>query len=262
MQPCSPPFSLLQPRRLMDLNLISLAAVAVLFAATLARATFGFADALVAMPLLSMLDGISIATRFVALTSLTMAIFIVAMDWRHVDFGSVWQLVVAACFGIPLGVYYLQALDSRYVNALLGLLVLSFAIYTLAKPPLGELTGRWWAWPFGFAAGILGGAYNTHGPPLVIYGALRKWPPQRFRATMQAYSVLACLAVICSHALQGLWQPAVFRLYLTALPALLLAMALGTWLNRRLRDRSFGRWLCYLLILLGAMLLISALRSQ
>jgi hypothetical protein len=26
-----------------------------------------------------------------------------------------------------------------------------------------------------------------NGPPLVIYGALRRWTPERFRATLQGY---------------------------------------------------------------------------
>ena len=44
---------------------------------------------------------------------------------------------------------------------------------------------------FGFFAGILGGAYNTNGPPVVIYGSLRKWSPATFRATLQGYFFMA-----------------------------------------------------------------------
>ena len=33
-----------------------------------------------------------------------------------------------------------------------------------------------------------------NGPPLVIYGALRRWSPQHFRATLQGYFLPASLA--------------------------------------------------------------------
>ena len=46
---------------------------------------------------------------------------------------------------------------------------------------------------FGFAAGILGGAYGMNGPPLVVYGGLRRWQPTQFRAMLQGYFLIAIL---------------------------------------------------------------------
>ena len=43
-----------------------------------------------------------------------------------------------------------------------------------------------------------------NGPPLVIYGALRRWSPQYFRATLQGYFLPATLAGLIGYAATGL----------------------------------------------------------
>jgi len=52
-----------------------------------------------------------------------------------------------------------------------------------------------------------------NGPPLVVYGTLRRWPPDQFRATLQSYFLPASLAGLGGYWLAGLWVPAVTRFY-------------------------------------------------
>jgi uncharacterized protein len=115
------------------------------------------------------------------------------------------------------------------------------------------------AWMFGFAAGILGGAYGMNGPPLVVYGSLRRWAPGHFRATLQAYFLPASILGMAGYAAAGLWTRDVTRYYLTSLPAIIVAIVLGRAVNRRL---SAGRFLVVVnvaLAALGLALLLQAL---
>jgi hypothetical protein len=57
-----------------------------------------------------------------------------------------------------------------------------------------------------------------NGPPLVIYGTLRQWSPEQFRATRQGYFLPAGLLGVGGFWLAGLWTPAVTRDYLWSLP--------------------------------------------
>ena len=50
-----------------------------------------------------------------------------------------------------------------------------------------------WLIGSGFCSGILGGAYGMNGPPLAVYGSLRRWSPQHFRATLQGYFLPASI---------------------------------------------------------------------
>ena len=72
---------------------------------------------------------------------------------------------------------------------MLGLVLVAFGLYNIIRPKLPTPGSEKLSYVFGFVAGILGGAYNTNGPPAVIYGALRDWSPESYRATLQEYFI-------------------------------------------------------------------------
>jgi hypothetical protein len=43
-----------------------------------------------------------------------------------------------------------------------------------------------------------------NGPPLVIYGSMRRWSPQHFRATLQGYFLPASIIGMSGYRLAGL----------------------------------------------------------
>ena len=70
---------------------------AIVFLATLVRSTFGFGDALVAMPLLTLLVvPMEVATPIVAVASAVVAIWVSIQDWR------VMANAPSTCFTPPL----------------------------------------------------------------------------------------------------------------------------------------------------------------
>jgi uncharacterized membrane protein YfcA len=163
--------------------------------------------------------------------------------------------------GIPLGLLLLTKVPEPVVKAVLGLVIVAFSAWSLAGRRPVELQDDRLAWPFGFAAGILGGAYGMNGPPLAVYGTLRRWPPERFRATLQGYFLPASLTGMLGYALIGLWTLDVTRLYLLSLPVAAAAIFLGRAVNRRLNARSFLVYVHAGLIAIGVVLLAQALRS-
>ena len=115
------------------------------------------------------------------------------------------------------------------------------------------------AWVFGFVAGILGGTYGMNGPPLVIFGSLRRWSPEHFRATLQGYFLPASLIGMAGYWLDGLWVPAVTRYFFLSLPVALAAVLLGRGINQRMRAHTFIRYVHVGLLGVGMMLLMQAL---
>jgi uncharacterized membrane protein YfcA len=124
---------------------------------------------------------------------------------------------------------------------------------------LVELKTDHLAWVFGLSAGVLGGAYGMNGPPLVVYGALRRWSPEHFRATLQGYFLPASLLGMAGYWLTGLWVPAVTRYYLLSLPLALPAVFLGRVVNQHLDGRRFLRYVHGGLLVVGTVLLIQSL---
>ena len=145
-------------------------------------------------------------------------------------------------------------------NWSLGILVILFSLYNLADRylkiiDLNRVSGSSRiAYLFGFVAGIVGAAYNTSGLVITIYATLRNWSPDRFRSTLQSYFVFTGILILASHGLAGLWTPYVLRLYVTALPLVLVAIFLGGKLNRFIPQGQFDGYVNVGLLLMGFLL--------
>ncbi len=235
----------------------------VVFVATLIRSVFGFGEALVAVPLLALRIPVKVAAPLAVLVSITVAAVIIAQDWRKIHLEPAGWLLLPTIFGIPLGLWLLTGGNQRGVKAALALVIIAFALYALIgrKPPELHSDSRLWLVVFGFCAGLMGGAYGMNGPPLAIYGAMRRWSAQHFRATLQGYFLPASIVGMAGYWLAGLWVPAVTRYYLLSLPLTLAAVLVGRSINRRLHGRSFLMYVHVGLVVIGATLLVQAMRG-
>ena len=139
------------------------------------------------MPLLTLVIGPARATALVGLVAVTLAAAILLTSWRKGDFSAAWRLILASFAGIPLGVWGLIHAPATIVKAVLGIVLILFGLYKIFTPAVPEIRHPFAAYLLGFIAGILGGAYNTNGPPVVIYGTLARWQPEQFRASLQMY---------------------------------------------------------------------------
>ncbi|MEE8389744.1 MAG: sulfite exporter TauE/SafE family protein [Anaerolineae bacterium] len=233
--------------------------VAIIFVSTLTRSMLGFGDALIAMPLLVVTIGVKTSTPLVALMGFTIAVTILFRNWRDVDIKAAWRLIVSALVGIPVGIMLLRDAPEQIVNVILGLVLILFGLYNLITPRLPTLQWQGFAYIFGFVSGILGGAYNTNGPPIVIYSALRRWPPERFRATLQGYFFSSGILLLLGHGLAGSLTREVLGLYGYSLPFILLAIFLGGKLNKAIPSSRFERFVHVFLVLIGVYLFFKLL---
>jgi uncharacterized membrane protein YfcA len=239
----------------------TLAIIAILFLGTLVRSSLGFGEALIAVPLLALVMPIEQAAPVAVLVSITVALIVLFQDWRKVHFQSAGRLIVSTLFGIPVGLWLLRTLPEPVVKATLGLIILAFSIHALRHRHRHTLPDDRLAWLFGFQAGVLGGAYGMNGPPLAIYGSLRRWTPEYFRATLQAYFLPAGIAGMAGYWLAGLWTPVVSDLYLISLPAVVLAVIAGRAIHTRIRPDRFTTYVYLGLTGIAAVLLVQSLTA-
>lgn len=233
----------------------------VMFLATVFRMTFGFGEALLAVPVLALIIPIKLAAPIAVLASIVIAAFVVARDWRHVHFRSAAWLVFSTVLGIPIGLLLLKTVSESMMKAALALIILLFSGYSLLRRQKFVLVNDRLAWLFGLSAGILGGSYGMNGPPLAIYGSLRGWSADRFRATLQAYFLPASILGMCGYGVTGLWTTDVNRLFLGVLPAIAVGIIVGRISNRKIAAHRFNHLLHGGLIIIGILLLIQAIRS-
>jgi uncharacterized protein len=212
--------------------------------------------------LLAFILPLTVATPLAVLLSVTVALIVVVQDHQSIHVGSAVGLLAATLPGLPVGLLLLAAGHQTWLKAALGALILGFSIFSLSgrMPTHSRFQGRGWLLVCGFCAGVLGGAYGMNGPALATYGAMRRWTPQQFRATLQAYFLPASLLGLAGYAVAGIWSHAVTRYYLLSLPVAVPAIFLGRVINRRLRGDTFRRYVFAGLAGIGLLLLVRSLR--
>jgi len=247
----------------MVIDVVTLYVLLVIFLATLVRSAFGFGESLIAVPLLALFIPLEIAVPLAVLVSVTVAGVVVIQDWKKIHVRSAKWLVLFTLLGIPAGILLLTSADEQIVKAGLGVIIISFSLYSLFSKNTFELKtdSRVWLFVCGLFAGIFGGAYGLNGPPLVMYGSMRRWSAQHFRATLHGYFLPASFIGMVGYWLNGLWVSEVTHYYLLSLPAVIPAIFLGRMINTRLKGEKFFKYVYIGLLCIGALLITQSIRN-
>lgn len=236
----------------------------VVFLATFIRTVFGFGEAVVGMPLLTLLPlYLHTAVSLMGLISLTVAVLtVIAGGWRHIDRGALFWLATATVFGIPCGIALLAFAPTGIITFLLGSVLLTYALYSLTRDVWTNLDSRprcrskSATFIFGFISGMLGSAYNFNGVPIAVYGTLRKWRSSCFRSTIQAHFLISGAFIVTGQYLGGLWTANLSALYWYSLPALGVGVALGIAAHRKVPAARFQKYVFLLIGVLGIVLVV------
>jgi uncharacterized membrane protein YfcA len=250
----------------MDIGLQNLTVLMVIFFSVLLRSVFGFGDAIFSMPILSFLIGIKSAAPLMALVCFSIAVFMLVQKVKFVNAKEVFRLSVSSLVGIPFGIYFLKDFDEEIIKTILGGLIICFSTHKLknsnnTKRKIKSLhvrkknfSSKSYAYLIGFVAGILGGAYNTNGPPIVYYGMISKWKPVDYTATLQGYFVLSGLFVLAGHGIAGHFTREILHYYLLSLPLLVLAGIVGKKVSQKISINQFLFSIYLLFFMVGFLL--------
>lgn len=228
----------------------------IVFFAALMQSLSGFGFALVVMPLLTLTLGLATAVPLVALIALTLYAVNLLRYRQSLNLSELKRLALAAALGVPVGLWVVASAPETAVKFFLGLLLIGYALYAFLNPTLAFTVPTSWGYGVGFIAGCLGGAYNVPGPPVIVYGSLRQWPRDEFRAVLQALFLLQGMLVVLGHGLAGRMTTAVFTFYLVAIPALFLGILTAARLDAKINKAQFRRLVTGLIFVLGVSLVI------
>jgi uncharacterized membrane protein YfcA len=232
----------------------------------------GFGSALIIMPILTQFIGVQTAASVMALVGATVTLSVLYQNRGGLRWREAGRLLAGSVVGVPLGALALKFLPPAPVMALLGVVLLIYGIYTLAAARSTSTPGgvalpcdrepapsrRATTALVGFCSGLLGGAYATDGPPLVIYGSIKKWPKESFRSILQACFLVNGILIVACHGAGGLVTRDVIAYCIYGIPGMLAGLLIGTLLDRRINHALFHRLLVWLILLLAAALLARA----
>ncbi|RUR33939.1 sulfite exporter TauE/SafE family protein [Vreelandella andesensis] len=216
----------------MPLNVWLACSAALMLGAFVQRAT-GFGLAIIAAPLLLMLEPRLVPVVLV-LFVFTVSLLMVRHYWQEIRLGAIGVALIGCLPGNALGVWLLLAAPIVVLEKLIAAIVLFAVVVTLFRfhPPVNRLTL--------FIAGVLSGIFGTvaamGGPPIALL--MHGFPLGQLRGNLAAFFILTSLLTLTTLALAGQVSAWHFKLALTFLPAVLignmLAHAVAHRLDRRL----------------------------
>lgn len=234
------------------MDLTPLIVAAILFLAAYLQSATGFGLALVCMALLPLVLPVSDAIAYVAIASLSVNIFILYANRAGIRLRRTILLGIAIGLGIPIGYFGLRALDGDLIIRLLGIVLMAIAVWEFLQSRIQRWSIPDWAGaPLSFFGGILAGAFNVGGPPIVVYVYSRNWSKVEMVAILQAVFVFGSVTRNGLMIGNGEYTADLLWLVLLSIPGALLGVWLGKLTLDRLPQALLKRIVFALIFLIG-----------
>lgn len=152
----------------------------------------------------------------------------------------------------------IDVINEQFLRLLLGIVLLTYVLYRLTKRTEFRPIPRRLGFFFGFLGGLFGGAFNTSGPPVIIFSDSQQWQPEVFKINLQTYFLCNATMGILSHFAAGNYTTHIFFYIAVALPILIAGTFFGRWLGRYIQPQIFQVIVLFLLAILGTQLIVTA----
>ena len=216
-----------------SIPMLILLSVGVLIAGTI-RSFTGFGGGLVLAPLLSLFMPPTDMVVVVLLLNFMTSVQSIPDTWSTTDWKLVFSLSVPALFGVPLGVWLLEWLDTDLIRRLIGVIVASLALLMLIGWKYQGRRGKLQDCAVGVTSGALTAIAGVGGPPLVLYLISAKdISPVVLRSFFMMFFCFAQLATLVYFLFQGLINKAQLIYTITFVPIYLVSTVLGTYLFKK-----------------------------
>ena len=226
------------------------ATIAIMWVAALTQGFLGFGFAIVAMAGLTLSRDLLHAAGVVNITGILVAGSVLFALRREVLWRPALRIIPGIAVGVVLGVAALASLDRDLMVRTLGVTIIAISVWNLRAPSIQTREAPIWDGITGLVGGLLGGAFNTGGPPVVAHLYRRPDPPQAIKGTNQLVFLTSGLVRLPTATAQDLMTASIWTEAGVVAPFVLAGLLTGIWLGRRVSPTQFRRvsWLA-----LGAM---------
>ena len=150
----------------------------------------------------------------------------------------------------------LTYLNPAYVRFGVGVLLVIYSVYGLAKPAFKpRKAGTTTDGGIGFLNGVLGGLTGLPGFIITVWCQMRGWNKDEQRAVFQPVILAAMIMIAISLSVAGAMTTDTLKLYALGLPAMLGGLWLGFRCYGKLDDVTFRKVVLVLLLCSGLALI-------
>jgi uncharacterized membrane protein YfcA len=178
-----------------------------------------------------------------------------ALNWQ-----KIWPLTLGTTIGIPVGVILLRYINPVYLRFGVGVLLVLYTIYGLARPAFRPMKiGAAADIGIGVTNGLVGGLTGLGGIVSTISCQWRGWTRDAQRAVFQPVLFAAFVVISISMGITGAFTTETLKLYGLGLPFMLAGIWSGFKLYGKIDDETFRKAVLVLLLLSGLSLIVPAL---
>lgn len=229
---------------------------AFLFAYTI-QAITGFAGNMLAMPIGTALLGLNDTVALLNVLGFISCGALALFNYKHINWKELGKMVGVMVVFMFVGIWLDTVLPLPILLRIYGVIVIIVGIKGLFIPTKGELP-EWVLWIILVVSGLIQGMFVSGGAFAVIYAVQKIKDKQQFRITLSAlWGILNF--IYAGFAFQaGYFNEEVNFILLCALPLALIAIVGGNYLQKKIPQDTFVKFVNALLIVIGIILLITA----
>jgi uncharacterized protein len=243
----------------MGIDEVFLLACAVVFVAAVMSGLAGFGLASISIPPLLLIYEPATVVALMKVLTIGTTWIIMVDAWRSISWRWIARLVPTALIGLFVGAWLLQVLATDAIQVIAGSVVFVLALMLLTWQPR-EVRERGWMVPtLGLVSGTGSTAVGLSGPPVVLYFTVMGVGKDMLRATIATYFVALDVVGLPTLVTQGVVGGDDLRLALALAPMAVLGRLVGIRLVRFVSPPAFRRATLGLLLLTGAVSVITGL---
>ncbi len=220
------------------------------------QALAGFGGTLIAMPLGIMIMGMGVTKPVMTFVAWITGVIVVVQEYKHINTRELMKMVGVMLAGVLGGIWLTGRLQLNFLLILYGIVVAGIGIKRLffkqKKEPSPLVQNAALA-----VAGIMQGLFVSGGSFLAVYSVAKIKEKQEFRATVNAVWAIINTIMIITYFINGSVTKDVLTASGTAIIPTLITVWLGGVLTKRVKQETFLKIIYVVLIISGAVLLIT-----
>lgn len=214
--------------------------------------------ALLAVPLMALVISPVRAAGIMLPILIVMDVVSVWSYRRSFDKKLLALMLPGAIIGIAIGGFMAGYIDDRFVLIFVGIIALTFSLYSVFKPKgnAGFIRGNK---PVGITASVISGftSFLAHagGPPFQVYAIPQGLEKRTFAGTSVMFFAVVNAVKLLPYFLLGQFDRANLTTSLILIPLAPVGVLMGVWLLKRISQDAFYKFLYTMIFLVGIKLL-------
>ena len=226
--------------------------------ASMIHCLLGFGDALLAMPFLLMFYSLETANTIANNYAFIIGVVLTGYNFRSLKSHKLESIILFFLYTIftVIGMLFLASVNPNLILIMLSIILILYPglIYWLQKNntrPVGKYTSIL----FGAISGFLGATTTVNGPPLVIYGQLRKFRKDIFVAIIQPVFLWGSIINFYGYYKLGLFNLRLTLIMFASTPIILINAYFCKKIRNKMNQNIFTYFVTGMIFISGVIML-------